>query len=269
MFITPCTPTERSVVWKIVIVFTAFFFSAPLLECAEPDGRQIAQIVYDRDDGRDSYAKIKMLLIDKKGRKRLRTLITAVKDYGEVSKRFTRFYTPKEIEGTAFLTWEISQGDDEQFLYLPALKRVRRVVSTQKKNRFVNTDYTYEDLERRKVERDVHRVLRTETYDSRSCWVVESIPQKNDNTQYSKRVSWVDQELYIPLKIDYYDKRKRLAKRLLNENIKKIDGIWTAMDTEMRDLIKKRRTLMRIGEIHYNRGIPDKVFTKAYMMHGK
>ena len=190
------------------------------------------------------------------------------KDYGSVSKSFTRFYTPADIDGTAFLTWENNDGDDDQFLYLPALRRVRRVVSNQKKNRFVNTDFTYEDLQRRKVDQDTHRILKTETYDDRLCWVLESIPVENANSQYSRRVSWVAQDLYIPLKVEFYDKRGRLVKQLLNRNLKKIDGFWTVMDAEMQDLNKKTRTLMRISEIKYNRGIPDRVFTKEYMMHG-
>lgn len=251
----------------ILILLTFFLFPLPV-EGVELDGLQVAQKVYDRDDGKDSYAKVKMLLIDKKGRKRLRTLISAVKDYGNVSKSLTRFYTPADIDGTAFLTWENDDVDADQFLYLPALRRVRRVVSTQKKNRFVNTNFTYEDLERRKVEKDTHQILKTETYDGHACWVLESIPKKDANSQYGKRVSWVAQDLYIPLKVEFYDKRGRLMKRLLNRKLKKVEGIWTVMDTEMQDLKRKSRTLMRISEIKYNRGIPDRVFTKEYMMHG-
>jgi len=259
---------EKTIMRQILLLLCILFLSAPSVQGAELDGLQIAQKVYDRDDGKDSYAKVKMLLIDKNGRKRLRTLITAVKDYGSVSKSFTRFYTPADIDGTAFLTWENNDGDDDQFLYLPALRRVRRVVSNQKKNRFVNTDFTYEDLQRRKVDQDTHRILKTETYDDRLCWVLESIPVENANSQYSRRVSWVAQDLYIPLKVEFYDKRRRLVKQLLNRNLKKIDGFWTVMDAEMQDLNKKTRTLMRISEIKYNRGIPDRVFTKEYMMHG-
>ena len=151
------------------------------------DGADVARRVYDRDDGRDSYAKVMMLLIDKRGKKRLRTLITAVKDYGPVSKSFTRFYTPASIDGTAFLTWENEGDDNDQFLYLPSLRRVRRVVSSQKSNRFVNTDFTYEDLERRKVGSDTHRILKTETYDGHACWVLESVPKEKSSSQYGKR----------------------------------------------------------------------------------
>ena len=259
---------EKTIMRQVLILLCIFFLATPPLQGAELDGLQIAQKVYDRDDGNDSFAKVKMLLIDKNDRKRLRTLITASKDYGSVSKSFTRFYTPADIDGTAFLTWENNDGDDDQFLYLPALRRVRRVVSNQKKNRFVNTDFTYEDLQRRKVDQDTHRIMKTEMVDDRLCWVLEIIPVDDTNSQYGRRVSWVAQDLYIPLKVEFYDKRGRLVKRLLNRNLKKVDGIWTVFDAEMQDLKKKSRTLMRISEIKYNRGIPDRVFTKEYMMHG-
>jgi len=258
------TPTGRFFLFFCLILSICVSAAA----AAELTGRDIAQKVYNRDDGKDSYAKIKMLLIDKRGRKRLRTLITAVKEYGEVSKSFTRFYSPADIEGTAFLTWENPDGDDDQFLYLPALRRVRRIVSNQKKNRFVNTNFTYEDLQSRKVDQDTHRLLKTETHEGHTCWVVESIPTDPENSQYGKRVSWIAQEVYIPLKIDFYDKRGRLAKRQINRNLKKIDRIWTVFDTEMQDMKRKSRTLMRIDEIRYNRGIPDRVFTREYLKHG-
>ncbi len=232
------------------------------------DGTQVAQKVYDRDDGDDSYARVKMLIIDKRGQKRLRTLVTATKDYPEGIKIFTRFYTPADIDGTAFLTWENENGDNDQFLYLPALRRVRRVVSSQKKNRFVNTDFTYEDLERRKVALDDHRILRTETFAGHSCWVLESTPKKASSSQYGKRVSWIAQDLNMTLRVDFYDPNGKPLKRLLFSSLKDIDGIWTAIDTEMQDLERESRTLMRITDIKYNQGIPDRVFTKEYMQHG-
>ena len=111
------------------------------------DGQILAQKVYERDGGRDSYARVKMVLVDKRGNKRTRLLLTANKDFGSLTKTYIRFTSPAAIKGTAFLTWEYEDRDDDQFLYLPALRRVRRIVARQKKNRFVNTDYTYEDMQ--------------------------------------------------------------------------------------------------------------------------
>lgn len=257
----------------VKIILTLAFFAAgcivfPLCSSAL-DGRGLAQKVYDRDDGKDSYAKVRMLLVDKRGKKRFRTLITAVKEYGSTIKSYTRFTSPADIDGTSFLTWENEEREDDQFLYLPALKRVRRIVSTQKKNRFVNTDYTYEDLERRKVGLDCHKILREEKVGTYDCWVLERTPKELKKTQYSKRISWIAMDIYVPVKTVYYDKKGRLLKEFFSRRIRRVDGIWSITESEMHDHKRKHRTLMKTTELRYNRGVSDRVFTKAYMMHAE
>jgi len=229
------------------------------------DGLTLARKDYNRDDGRDSYAEIRMLLIDKHGKKRMRSMITATKDFGSLSKNLIRFTLPADIKNTGFLSWENEDREDDQFLYLPALRRVRRIVSKQKSNRFVNTDYTYEDMQKRKVEKDHHRLLRNESFKEYDCWVLESIPKKPEDSQYGKRISWIIKDIFIPIKIEYYNKKNSLIKVFSGLSIKKIDGIHTVMELEMHDFKRKHRTLMKIDAIRYNRGIPDKVFTRRYL----
>jgi outer membrane lipoprotein-sorting protein len=233
------------------------------------DGKTLAQRVYDRDDGKDVYAKVEMLLIDKHGNERLRTMITANKDFGSLSKGFTRFLSPAAIEGTGFLYWQNEERDDDQFIYLPALRRVRRIVTTQKDNRFVNTDYTYEDMQKRKVEKDNHKILGTERIGDYDCWILESFPKDSDDSQYGKCVSWVVKDTYVPVKTEYYDKKGRLEKVYTARGLSKIDGIWTVTQSEMRDLKREHRTLMRISGIKYNSNIPDSVFTRRYLQEGR
>jgi outer membrane lipoprotein-sorting protein len=251
-------------IWPLVALL---FLVLGVLPSAAMDGEQIARKVFDRDDGQDATAKIRMLLINKQGKKRFRRLISVVKKYGDVSKIYMRFESPPDIEGTAFLTWENKDGDDDQFLYLPALRRERRIVSSQKSNSFVNTDYSYEDLQTREVERDHHRVLGEEKIGKYPCWILESIPKKKKDSQYSKRVSWIIKGIYLPVKTEFYDRKGRLQKVLTGKKIKKIDGIWTILDAEMKNLQKKHRTLMKTDEIRYNTGVPDDIFTIGYLKH--
>jgi len=240
---------------------------AHLAVCQELDGRTLAQKVYERDDGRDSYAKVKMVLIDKRGNERTRLLLLAEKDFGSLTKSYIRFTSPASIDGTAFLTWEYADRDDDQFLYLPALRRVRRIVARQKDSRFVNTDYTYEDMQRRKVENDNHKILRAERCGNHDCWVLESTPKDEESSQYGKRVSWIVKDIFLPMKVDYYDKKGRLEKVFSAHSLEKIDGIWTVVKSEMHDLKRKHRTLMSTGTIRYNTGIPDRVFTRRYLQY--
>jgi hypothetical protein len=255
---------RRSGAFFLALLCLSLCFVQPAV-ARRMDGQTLAQKVYERDDGRDSYARVKMVLVDKRGNKRTRLLLTANKDFGSLTKSYIRFTSPASIKGTAFLTWEYEDRDDDQFLYLPALRRVRRIVARQKKSRFVNTDYTYEDMQQRKVEKDNHKILKTEKYKKYDCWVLESIPREKNSSQYGKKVSWITKNIYLPIKTDFYDKKGRLVKVYSAQSVKRIDGIWTVMESEMHDLKRKHRTLMTTGSIRYNRGIPDRVFTRRYL----
>lgn len=229
------------------------------------DGRSLASKIYHRDDGKDAYAIVRMLLIDKSGNKRLRKLISAEKDFGAITKSLMRFTSPEAIKGTGFLTWENKDRDDDQFLYLPALRRVRRIVSRQKDSQFVNTDYTYEDMQRRKVEQDNHRILGTEAVHGYDCWILESTPKDPESTQYGKVIQWVIKDVYLPVKTEYYDKKGRLEKMFLARKIEVVDGYHTVIESEMRSLHRDHRTLMKTDTIQYNTNIPDRVFTRRYL----
>ena len=233
------------------------------------DGLTLAQKVFDRDDGRDSKAKILMILMDKRGKKRKRSMTNATKDFGSISKNLIRFTSPASIKNTGFLTWENEGRDDDQFLYLPALRRVRRIVSKRKSNRFVNTDYTYEDMQKRKVEKDHHKLLRSEPFKNYDCWVLESIPRESKDSQYGKRISWIVKDIFVAVKTEFYNKKGKLIKVFTAHKLKKIDGIHTVMESEMHNLKRKHRTFMKTDAIRYNKGIPDKVFTRRYLENPK
>jgi Outer membrane lipoprotein-sorting protein len=257
---------KKETIWMAVILFVLAPVMAPPLNAKPIDGDTLAQHVYDRDIGKDSLARVRMLLIDRRGHKTFRTLVTFRKDYGHhLNKSYTRFTSPADIEGTSFLTWENKGRPDDQFLYLPALKRVRRIVSRQKSNRFVNTDFTYEDFQTRKPDEDTHTILKEETFMGHDCWVLQSVPKVPEDTQYGKRVSWIIKDTYLIIRTDFYDKHNRLIKIFFARRIKKVDDIWTVMESEMRDLRRKHRTYMKTEAIQYNRGIPDRIFTRGYM----
>ncbi len=161
--------------------------------------------------------------------------------------------------------WENADRSDDQFLYLPEIGRVRRIVSTQKDRSFVNSDFTYEDLEKRQVDSDTHSILRSERYEQYECWVLDSVPKTSSASQYGKLVSWIAKDILIPVKVEYYDKQQRMAKRFVAQRLEKIDGIWTPVEVEMHDLMKDHRTRLKTLEIRYNKGIADRVFTESYL----
>jgi len=228
----------------------------------EMTGEKLAQLVYDRDIGDDSCAHSVMGLISRSGKKRIRHFITYRKDDGKLLKQLIRFTSPDDIKGTGFLSFEQDDGATEQFLYLPALRRTRRIVSSQKDHRFVNTDFTYEDMERRRVGDYIHTISGAEKKQGRDCWILESRPKVKTESQYSLIKSWVAKGIYVPLFVEYYSKKGKLIKEYRVAKLEKIQGIWTETEVLMIDLDREHRTLMKTNNIKYNSNLPDDTFTR-------
>ncbi len=228
----------------------------------ELTGEKLAQLVYDRENGDDSCAHSIMGLISRRGKKRLRHFITYRKDDGELLKQLIRFTSPADIEGTGFLSFERKDKATEQFLYLPALRRMRRIVSSQKDHRFVNTDFTYEDMERRRVEDYAHTISGEEKKQGGDCWILESRPKEKTDSQYSLVKSWVAKEIYVPVFVEYYSKKGKLIKQYSVAKLEKIQGIWTEIEVVMIDLNREHRTLIKVKDIKYNSNLPDDTFTR-------
>jgi hypothetical protein len=229
------------------------------------DALELARRVYARDDGHSSTAQGKMILQRKNASTEERSLTTYTKDYGNLSKRLVRFHSPKTIEGTGFLSWENMDRDDDQFLFLPALKRSRRIAGSQREKSFVNSDYTYEDLERRKPELDQHKIVGHEKVLGYDCVVLESTPRDPSSSQYGKRVSWVAKDMDIILRAAMYDKKGEIIKTFNANNVKLIDDYWTITDSKMSDLLGRHSTRLVIDVMQYNQGVDDEVFTQRYL----
>lgn len=253
---------RKNIGWALLLLtLTTVGDSAELL-----DARTIVQRVNDRDDGKDSYAKVDMLITDRSGITQARSMISAVKDFGALSKSYIRFTSPASIDGTSFLSWQVDGKDDEQFLYLPELGRERRIASSQKDADFVNTDFTYEDMQERNVDKDTHKILREEKLGTYDCWVIESVPIDPKTSQYKRWMSWIPKGIYLPLRVEYYTRILRQPTKVLTtRRLEKISGIWTAKEVEMKNFERNTMTVLRTIEIKYNKGLPDRMFTRAYL----
>ncbi len=259
-------------IWTI-LPFLIFVFSLSSVLASQKEsvpntieqGREIAQKVFDRNNGTDFVARVQMILVNSKGKEKIREFISYEKDYGALIKQFIRFVSPEDIAGTGFLSVEKAIGKTDQFLYLPALRRSRRIVSSQKFRKFVNSDFTYEDMERKRVDDYNHRVVGSEELGGYQCFIVVSSPKEGVKSQYASVKNWVAKDIYVPLCVEYYDKNGNMIKKYQVDDLKKTQGIWTEMVVEMKDLIKKHRTILKIVEIHYNVGIKDNVFTRQFL----
>ncbi|MCK4289021.1 MAG: outer membrane lipoprotein-sorting protein [Bacteroidales bacterium] len=233
-------------------------------------GKEIMQKVKDRPDGKNRKMKMQMELINKRDKKRNRSVVSYSMDIGKDKKSIMFFLSPADVKGTAFLTWEYDNTDkeDDRWLYLPAMKKTRRISGTSaKKDYFMGTDFTYDDMGSRNVDEDTHKRLREEKSDDYDCWVIESKP-KDSKDMYSKKVSWIRKDCLFARKVEFYDKMGNLLKTLTISNIKKIDGFWTAQKMHIINHQTNHQTILLISEVQYNIEIGESLFTVSNLEKG-
>src|SRR3712207_4586005 len=165
-------------------------------------GRDIMQKVKNRADGDTRYATIEMTLIQKSGHKRVRKLESWAMDVGKDTKKIMFFTYPGDVKGTGFLTWDYDNSAkvDDKWLYLPAMKKTRRISGkSSKTDYFMGSDFTYNDMSTRSVDEEQHKLLREETLGGHRCWVIQSIPNDKDEI-YARRVTWIPRDCLMAVK---------------------------------------------------------------------
>ena len=224
---------------------------------------ELAQKVYDRPNGRDLTTLGRMVLTEKGRAPRIREIVTYRLDLsGGETANLIRFVYPEDIAGTGLLSIDKADGDADQWLYLPALDRVRRISSDRKGGRFVGSDLYFEDLQERKPSKDHHRLLGKQTENGILCDVIESVPVDPKNSAYSKRISWIDPATAIPQRVDYFEKNADTpGKRWLLRGKKRNQGYWTLTDSRIIDLSSGHETRMVVDVALYDQRLPAKLFT--------
>ena len=180
-----------------------------------------------------------MVLVNSSGKKKARKLVTLRVTENGLEQQLLQFTDPADIKGTGFLTIEQPGWETEQFLYLPALRRTRRIVASQKSSRFVNTDFTYEDMERHPVDNYTYKITGSAKVGDIECYILESSPKPGVESQYSKTISHVTKESYVPLVAEYFDDKGTHIKTYKVMKLENVQGIFTEMVISMSDLKKK------------------------------
>lgn len=235
---------------------------------AQLTGQQVMEKVYNNPSGDDTQGSLTMTLTNNRGEQRVRTLKQFIKDDGKMEKKIMFFVAPADVKNTSFMNWSYTDGrSDDQWIYLPALKRTKRISSDGKSDNFMGSDFTYDDLGDRHPNQDNHKLLREETIEGKDCYVVESTP-KEDDYMYSKTITWVMKDNYLGLKREFYDDREKLLKVLTIKKYDKVDGFWTILETEMHNVQKDHRTNMKFTDVQKNKGISNSKFTERSMTLG-
>ncbi|MCD6102192.1 MAG: outer membrane lipoprotein-sorting protein [Candidatus Cloacimonetes bacterium] len=256
---------------KIQILIMAMIIAVPIVSFAQKKitGLQIIENVYNRATGNDMQGDLTMTLTNSRGDQRVRKIKQFIKDFGKMEKKIMFFVSPADVRNTSFMNWSYDEAgkDDDQWIYLPALKKVKRISSESKSDYFMGSDFTYDDLGDRHPIDDTHKLLREEKVDGEDCYVVESIP-KDEDYMYSRTVSWIIKDKWIGLKKEFYDEDEELLKTLTIKKYEKIKGYWTILSSEMHNVQKDHTTKMELANVKLDTGIPANKFTERMMKRG-
>lgn len=251
---------------KTAIVFLSF---AGLLSAQEMTGLDIMLNVYNRPTGDDMTANLTMTLENSRGDQRIREIKQFLKDMGNMDKTIMFFMSPADVKNTSFMNWSYDDENksDDQWIYLPALKKVKRISSDSKSDYFMGSDFTYDDLGDRHPSQDTHTILKEETIDGVECYVVESIP-KDEEYMYSRTVTWVVKDKWIELKKEFYDEDEDFLKRLASKEYKEFGDVIIITNVTMKNEQKNHKTEMKSSDVKINTGITDRQFTERMMKRG-
>jgi len=234
----------------------------------KPSGRQIMQWVDDRDDGDNGISDIKMILIDKRGNERLRNLRSYGKDKGEDTLSLMFFLSPADVKDTGFLTYDYDDPDrdDDQWLYLPALKKTKRIASSDKSGSFMGSDFSYADMSSRPLARYEYTLMKELEIDGVPVWQIEAIPNEKemDETGYTKSILFVRKDNFVVVRAVNWVKKGKRLKYMQVKRLEQIDGIW--VPTELTMVTKKgkkmlHRTRIEMHDVKFNQDLSEEMFS--------
>lgn len=241
---------------------------------ANNQAREIMEQVEGRDDGESVISIMQMTLIDKKGKQRNRQMQTFSKDIDENTEHKTIFFlSPGDVKNTAFLTYDYSDNekDDDQWMYLPALKKTKRIPASDKDSAFMGSDFSYADMTDKELDDYTFKLLKESTIKRKEgevpVWVIESTPVSQaviDETGYKKSILYIRKDNYVLTRAKFYLKKADRIKYMDVRKLEKIDGIWVAMQTTMTTKQGKQtlhKTVLNNSNVKINQPIDSNMFT--------
>jgi len=214
-----------------------------------------------------------LTIIDNKGRERVRKMTQASKlyDNGNTEKRIILFIEPADVKGTGLLTFDYKEKDDDIWLYMPALRKTRRIVSNEQAKSFMGSEFSYSDLMPPNMNNFNFKLLSDENIDNIECYKIEMLPNNDliaSENGFSKKVSWFGKEDFVIRKSIYFNLYGEKEKELISMNIKELDKVnhrYRPMEMWMNNLLSNRKSKMIINEIVFNPDVKDEYFETSYL----
>ncbi len=235
-----------------------------LAQNATEKGLAIAVEADRRDAGfKDYLADMTMTLKNKHGEESTRRLrVSFLEVAGDGDKSLSIFDEPRDINGTALLSFSHKSGTDDQWLYLPALKRVKRIAAADKSGAFVGSEFAYEDVSSQEVEKYTYKYLREEIWDGQPCFVIERYPV-DKYSGYKRQIVWLDKAEYRTLKVDFYDRKDSLLKTYTAKGYRQFLGKhWRPVEMQMVNHQTNKSTLLKWSNYKFRTGLKESDFTQ-------
>jgi hypothetical protein len=241
---------------------------------------EIVQKMDTRDDGETLVSDILMVLINKRNQKRIRNIKNIRKDFGLDSKGIIFFLSPADVRDTAYMSydWNDSAKEDDSWLYLPALQKVKRIASSDQSGSFMGSDFTYSDINGMEIDNWEYSIIKeTDNVNGFDTWVIQGLPKSGlkakviNETGYLKTMMWIRKDNYMTVKAKYWVKEGKKIKYFKAADIKKVDNIWTAHELTMITTVKGKvnhTSVLKFTNLVYNGDIEDSSFTTRRMERG-
>jgi len=260
----------------IALVFVTSFVSTAAIVAVLPSGDEIMKKVNARDEGEHVIQMLTMTLTNKKGKTQVRDTKSYRKDYEGKRKTILVYSAPANVKGTAFMSIDYHNvsKEDDQWLYLPALRKTRRVSAANRGDYFLGTDFTYEDIKlgsKLSTADYSYKTLKEELVDGKPCYLLEATPKSDKIARelgYSKVHQWIDKEIWMVRKSKYWDIAGNLLKTTHIKSIKKVQGIWSFQALEAENHKNGHKTSISFGDIDYDTPIADELFSEESLVRG-
>jgi Outer membrane lipoprotein-sorting protein len=257
----------------VSIALGAAVAGASPARAADPSAREIMEkvTVTRKLDGSEAVVKMTVMDDKKQSRERDITMATKLYDGGKTEKRIYRFLSPADVQGTSVLVFDYEAKADDVWIYLPALRKTRRVVSSQKSQSFMGSEFSYGDLNIPAIDEYDYTLVKQEPFGGETCYVIDVAPKSKDIAEsegYSKKTYWVSKDKFAVMRGLFYDKDGKLLKELLTGNIKLLDAKnkrYRPLHMEMINKQNGRKSVFESTKVTFTPNTKDEYFTTAYL----
>ncbi|MFC2117768.1 outer membrane lipoprotein-sorting protein [Bacteroidota bacterium] len=259
---------KKYIIIILVVLTSGFSLKAQNLTAREIVDRAVVAI---KLKGSESISTL--TIIDKRGRTRVRKMTQASKlfDNGNTEKTIIKFMEPADVKGTGLLTYDYKEKDDDMWLYMPALRKTRRIVSSEKSKSFMGSEFSYSDLTPPNMDNYIFKLFPDEIINGELCYKVEMSPKNQDiadENAFSKKISWFGKNDFVIRKSVYYDLFGEKEKELISKSIKELDKDnkkFRPMEMIMINLQNDRKSIMKIDNIIFNPNVKNEYFETSFL----